>query len=190
MKVCRIAAWLLSPPLFAKHKGTCANAAGSFLLAAPRSPHPFYASPGGRDPHGGLEGTNPQVLGGLAPIHRSAKALCSPVKSMMDSFFFKRMKFGMLNWICLVLRFSVSDLFPTPPPPCFGPRNVKANCQHYFSSCFCLAHLSAGKLGGVCEQHRPVLVWAAPAPGAGVSAGLGLAGRDSLIWGAALLQAA
>lgn len=87
---------------------------------------------------------------------------------MMDYFFLlKRMKFGMVNCICLVLRFSVSDLFPTPlPPPCFGPRNVKANCQHYFSSCFSLAHLSAGKLGSVCVRASwPSAGVGSPCPG-------------------------
>lgn len=88
---------------------------------------------------------------------------------MMEFFFLKRMKFGMLNWICLVLRFSACDLLPTPPPPPhFGPGNVKANCQHYFSSCSSLAYLSPGKLGDVCEHRCLVLAWAAPAPGAGL----------------------
>jgi len=86
----------------------------------------------------------------------------------------------MLNWICLVLRFRAPDLFRTPlPPHRFGPGNVKANCQRYFSSGFSLTHLSAGKLGSVCEHRFPV---------AGMG-GLGWVGGENLIWGAVVLQA-
>lgn len=125
--------------------------------SSPLIPFPCLSQPG--RPSWGLEGFVDPWMG---PVHGSAKSLCSLVKSVIVFVFvclFLRVKFGLLYWLCLVLRFNVCFVSTPLPHPFFGPRNVKASWWCCFSSSS--PSRALGHRVGCTRINYLGLVWAA-----------------------------